>query len=344
MPVRVDPVTADSGFWTRYHKLRRVRQQELDPDMPLEPDAETEARMKKPDPFDEHVYFEISRAGSMVGWLVGETVTPANPEYETNKHLFWAGGYVVPEARREGVGTQLLSAVVEVMEAHGCTVFGTDAHHEDGHAFLRWLGAQPRLTDVESRLDLTKVDWAMVEQWVEEGRRRSPDTRLEVYDGGLPEAMWADYSAQQTVMLNSMPLEGLDLGEIIVTPERMREHYDRSKLSGEVPHEMFTREPDGVISAMTDMSWAPHRSTHLHQEFTGVLASARGRGLGKWVKAAMLLHLREVHPEARWVLTENAHSNEAMLDINRRLGFRPYREVVTYQVSLDQIKGRIASS
>ncbi len=342
IPTRIDPATADTGFWTRFHELRRLEESELRPDDPPEPEVNVELRMKKPDPSDLHDFYEMSRDGMMVSSFSGETVAPENPEYATNKHLYWAYGFVRPEARRKGLAKLWLRVLVQLMEEHGCTIAGMNADHEEGHAFLRWLGADPKLTEVESRARFSEIDWPLLERWADEGVKRNPQTRLEVYDGALPDELLVDFAAQRTVMLNTMPLEGLELGEIVSTPERFRDFYEKAAVTGEVPHAVFTREPDGVISGMTDVVWAPHRPGLIYQDFTGVLPAERGRGIGKWIKAAMLLRLRERYPGAEWIATENAHSNDPMLSINRRIGFKPYRTAVEYQIPLEKLKTRIS--
>lgn len=343
VPAPVDPVTASQDFWNRFHELRRLRHIESRPDDPEEPDRWVELRMKKENPFELHEYYEVSQGDVMLGWFDGESVTPANPEYETNKHLFWADAYVRPDQRRRGVATLLLPVVTALMDRHGSTIAGMGAEHEPGHGFLRWLGAEPKMTEIESRLQLSDVDWQMLERWTTEGAARSPETKLEIYDGHLPEEMWPDFAPQLTQMLNTMPWEGLEHGEIIVTPERLREWYERQALTGEVQHTVITREPDGAMSGISDVTWAPHRRALLYQQFTGVKPDARGRGLGKWIKAAMLLHLRDVYPDARSIATENAHSNGPMLNINVAMGFKPHRTMVEYQVGRDQLEARIAS-
>jgi len=341
VPVRVDPATADGNFWKRYHELRRVRQKELRPDDPVQPDDEVEARMKKENPFEFRHYYEISRDGVMLSSLYGESVTPKNEEYETNKHLFWADVYVRPDARRQGVGARWLPVIAKLMDESGSSVLGVSTEEESGHGFLTWLGADQKLTEIESRLKLSEVDWPMLERWAAEGARRSPQTRLEIYDGELPDEMLADFAPQLTSLLNTMPFESLDIGDIIVTPERIRDWNERQALVGEVQHTVMTREPDGVISGMTDITWAPYRRTLIYQMFTGVRPDARGRGLGKWIKAAMVLHIRELYPEVRVIVTENAHSNGPMLKINRTMGFQPYRTAVEYQMTREQLGARL---
>ena len=340
-PVRVDLASADRDFWKRYHELRRVRRSESRPDDPVQPDDEVETWMKKGNPFEFQHYYEISRDGVMLSSFYGETVTPKNAEYETNKHLFWADVYVRPDARRKGVGALWLPVIAKLMDEYGCSILGVSTEEESGHGFLKWLGAEQKLTEIESRLKLSEVDWPMLERWAAEGARRSPQTRLEIYDGELPDEMLADFAPQLTSLLNTMPFESLDIGDIIVTPERIRDWNERQALVGEVQHTVMTREPDGVISGMTDITWAPYRRTLIYQMFTGVRPDARGRGLGKWIKAAMALHIRELYPEVRVIVTENAHSNGPMLKINRTMGFQPYRTAVEYQMTREQLGARL---
>jgi mycothiol synthase len=340
-PTRIDPQTADAATWRRFHLLRHMQEKERRPDDPVQPDHEVEARMKKGNPFDFQHYYEIARDGAPLSSFYAESVTPANAEYETNKHLFWADAYVRPEERRKGIATQWLALVVQLMEKHGCTRVGFFAETDAAHSFLKWTGAGPKLPSVESRLRLSEVDWKMLERWTKEGAERSPETKVEIYDGALPESMLGDFAPQLTVILNTMPVDDLDIGKILLTPERIKDWNERQAMVGEIPHTVIAREPDGRMAGMTDVTWAPYRSTLIQQQFTGVRPDARGRGIGKWIKAAMLLHLREIYPDAEWVVTDNAHSNDPMLKINRTLGFRPYRTGVEYQMTRDELKARL---
>ena len=339
--VRVEFQTADADFWKRYHAYRRVRQHESRRDDPVLPDDVEERRLKRESPFDIQYRYEMAEDGVLLSWLWASTIKPGTPEYESNKHLFWADLYVRPDARRRGLGSSWLPLLGDLMDTHGCTVLGVGTEDASGHAFLKWVGAEPKMSGAENRLKLADVDWKMVERWVSEGPKRSPQTKLESFDGPLPEAMWDDYAPQLSSMLNTMPFEDLDHGEIVVTPDHIRDFYARLEIGGERLHTIITREPDGVISAITDTTWGPHRPAIIEQQFTGVRPDARGRGLGKWVKAAMLAHLHDLYPDAQWVATGNAGSNAPMLAINKKLGFKQYRAGTEYQISRDGLAARI---
>src|SRR5207237_8988504 len=96
--------------------------------------------------------------------------------------------------------------------------------------------------------------------------------------------------------------------------------------------------PDGSAARVTDGVKAWPEEGYVRQQCTGVGPAARGRGLGKWIKAAMLQHVRESHPETFYLTTENAGSNAAMLAINRSLGFRLVRETTTYQIGREELR------
>jgi mycothiol synthase len=341
VPALVDPATAGADFWQRYHEFRRVRQAESRPDDPIRPDDLEEKRMRHVDPFRTEYRYEISIGGAMASGFYGETVRAGTAEYEKNKHLFWVDVYVRPDQRRRRIASSWLPLLLELVDRHGCTTIGMGAEEESGHAFLRWLGADAKLAGAENRLRLSDVDSAMLRRWTAEGAKRSPTTRLEIYDGPLPEAMWDDYAPQITTMLRTMPFESLDVGEILVTPDHLREWYSRMRLIGDTLYTVLTRERDGTMSAVTEALWGPHRQTIIHQMFTGVRPEARGRGLGKWIKAEMLLHLRAHHPMAEWVVTDNAGSNAPMLAINKKLGFKEYRVGIDYQMSRDRLAAQV---
>jgi GNAT superfamily N-acetyltransferase len=326
------PEKASPEDWRQYHAYRRQAQAEWRPKEPPAPDDVAQAKLLMPRTQRIERMWRVMVGDEMVGILETGGPSRKSPEYPTNKHLIDAEGYVLKAHRRRGIGRAYLPLVVEMMDERGATVLGAGAEDEPGHAFLRWLGAAPRYTERQSRLELAGLDWAMVARWVDDGRARNPDSRFELYPNRVPEELWAEYHAASTELLNTMPWEDLDHGDIVVSDDSTREWYQRLDVSGSYLHTCLVRDPDGSIVAMTDMMYHPYEQGLLRQMFTGVRPSARGRGLGKWVKAAMLQHVHRTHPGITAVTTENAGSNDAMLGINHALGFRVERVGTWYQV------------
>jgi GNAT superfamily N-acetyltransferase len=341
VPAPVDANSASADFWRRYHAFRRDRHLETRPDDPLLPDDVEESKLRQAHNFEIVYRYEIARDGEMVSWFGCSTAKPGAPGYESNRHVLNAGVEVRRERRRQGIGRAWLPLLVELMDRHGCTVLSLNADEESGHAFLKWLGAEAKLAEAESRLQLADVDWPMVDRWIAEAATRSPETGLEQYDGPIPEAMRGEYAVQLSSLLNTIPFEQLDHGEIVITPAQMAEWYERMAAVQATLHTMVTRERDGSLSGMTSTSWCAHTPVVVHQQFTGVRPDARGRGLGKWIKAAMLRRVHNRYPEARWISTYNASSNDPMLAINYALGFRRHRVGAEYQISRDDLAKKL---
>ncbi len=68
----------------------------------------------------------------------------------------------------------------------------------------------------------------------------------------------------------------------------------------------------------------------------------RGRGLGKWSKAAMLLRVRKELPQVKTVITGNATTNATMVSINKRLGFKPHWEGIVAQIALEDLEAYLS--
>jgi GNAT superfamily N-acetyltransferase len=298
---------------------------------------------RRDDPYQENRRWVFTSGDEVVGEFGISRTLPASPEYESWKNFLWIGAGVVKGHRRRGIASGFLPLALQVADEVGATVLSGDTDEADGHAFLRWLGAQPRFSGAENRLDLEAVDWDMMRGWVAAGERRSPQTKLELYEPRIPDSAMAAWCTAYTAMLNTVPWEDMDHGDAVVTPETMRNRYEKFDKSRSVHHALVAREPDGSISGLTEMRYVPHAPTSIGQDLTAVLPDARGRGLGKWLKAALLLHVRQLYPEVRWVRTDNAGSNAPMLAINRQLGFKKYREGSGYQISRDELAARLAT-
>jgi hypothetical protein len=75
---------------------------------------------------------------------------------------------------------------------------------------------------------------------------------------------------------------------------------------------------------------------------TGVAPTWRGKGLAKAVKARQLQILTQRQPQVRMVITSNATVNAAMLAVNTQLGFKPHREISTYQATITALEEWLA--
>lgn len=340
--VRMEPKKMSREQWDAFHRYRKLRHDEVRPDDPMTPDDIVEAQMKKDDPFGENVYYVIWEGDDMISQFGTWLMFPNAPGYDSNKHLIWGGGSVLASHRRKGIGTFWASKWLEIAKENDKKTISSGTEEDSGHEFLRWLGFGEKQKGAENRLDLKEVDWDMVDEWVVDGRSKSPDTEMEFHFPRIPDELMKDFTEQYSNLLNTMPWDDLDHGDIVQTPETFKEEYEHMDINGGRHYVAFTREPSGKISGITDIATYPDKPDRIIQWFTGVDPEERGRGLGKWLKAYMLSQIRKRYPDARWVITGNANSNDPMLHINHKLGFREHRSGSAYQISVDDLEKRLA--
>ena len=160
VPSPVDPVDAGGEFWRRYHEFRRVRQKETRPDEPVRDDADEEARMKRISPFQGDDRYEVSRDGEMLGLLHAYYTKRESPEYESNKHLYDADLFVRGANRRRGIGSSFLPVLIDLMERRNCTTVSFWVEEDAGHGFLRWVGAEVKLNEIDGQEQVLLVELA----------------------------------------------------------------------------------------------------------------------------------------------------------------------------------------
>ena len=343
--VPFEPKTASRKEWTRYHAFRRIRhQEEENPEDPLNSDEKEEIAMKRDDPEgDEFIYAAVDPAAdTQVGILWFGVYKETSPSYATNGHIAWAGASVIEAYRRRGIGTDLLRRVPELAHSRKITMLTGWSTEADGKSFVRAVGAKVASRRRENRLDLGRVDWSMVESWAREGPRRSSSAKLRWFRDRIDEDVLEPYAKVYTEIANQQPWDDMEHGAFVHDVAWFRERANRFAAVGETWRTAISVEPGGEISGLTEMVYNPEDVHLIGQGLTGVREPFRGRGLGKWLKAEMLLRLREEFPQVRIVSTWNATTNAAMLAINDALGFREARVSEMPQMSVEALEAWLA--
>ena len=333
-----EPEKSTREEWERFHGWRRIRAEEHDPTQPMMPDNLFEKHMLKPSEWSLDHRFVVEADGATVGGFTVQAPKPGASGYESNKHLMNARGGVISPWRHKGIGTAGLRETLRLMDEHETTVLTVWSSELDGQAFIEWFGAEVKQIERISRLYMDKIDWAQQERWLAGLAARSPGTTLEFYPDRLPDEFLEEYCVALQELMNLIPWDDMDHGKIEMQPSDWHDVYKRLDISGADHHTYISREADGQISGITDVSWGPDNPDVVWQWFTGVHPDVRGRGVGKALKAAMALYVKERYSEPKWFSTGNAASNDPMLAINTRMGFREHKRYLTYQIGREDLR------
>jgi len=316
-----------------FSNLMSAESRPEDPPTPVE--VTTASLRNIPDFVDAKGYVIADDTGE---WIAAAQAVSINTG--DNPHALQVSIAVVADHRRQGIARRLLERVAAVAEQWDKTLLigSTSERVQAGAAFATALGADAGLEAHVNRLLLAEVDRDMVQRWVEEGPARAPGYSLTGFDGRCPDDLIEDVVDVLHVM-NDAPRDKLQLEDQRLTVDQFRAQEKMALASGQEAWWLFARhDSSGQLVGLTDVAWRPDQSDTVYQGNTGVRPEHRGHALGKWLKAAMLLRIFAERPDAVDIRTGNADSNDAMLGINRALGFKPFIANTAWQVSLDQVR------
>jgi len=252
---------------------------------------------------------------------------------------------VLPGHRRAGIGRALLGGVLEGAGRLGRSLLMGDTREAvpAGEAFARRIGAGLGQVIIENRLDLRAVDRDLLRSWVEAGPARAPGYHLEFVRGSTPDHLMPGVLAMLETVINTAPRDDLQIGDHTVTPERLKQEERAAATAGLERWACYAvHDATGDYVGLTDIVVNSAAPARVHVGNTAVKPAHRGRALGKWLKAAMTQKALDELPAAHWLVTSNAASNEAMLSINRQLGFHATAEVKTWQVSAERARAYLS--
>lgn len=305
--------------------------------LPDDPDSSVEQAIAALRAQPERMRRFSFRARDAGGTLVGLAGTGIDPENDDNPDVLWANVTVLPDARRHGLGARLLAELVGVAgrEGRARLISNTMGGHEPGEAFATAVGAVTRQVNHLNHLPVAEVDRPMLERWVEEAATRSAEYELLAWDGPVPDEhldRWLDL----VLVMNTAPRDDLALNDFTFTAEQQREQERVMKAAGYETWVLVARHRGtGEWAGFHDVNWDPAQPSYVYVDSTGVRPEHRGHALGKWLKAAMTLRILDERPDVTNIRTGNADSNDAMLGINRQMGYRPLLGQTTWELPVE---------
>ena len=258
---------------------------------------------------------------------------------EENQHLAQFELTVLPEYRRQGLGKQLLHRIAEFaqQEQRRLLMTSTVDRIPGGEAFMLRLGAQKGLVGHTNQLRIVDLDRDLLERWLATGQANLSEFDLGFWDGAYPEEQ-IQAIAELFDLTNQQPLGDLEIEDMHMTPDQLRQMEKNLFARGNQRWTFYVADrANGKFAGYTETVWNPNRPEVLRQDMTGVFPEYRNKGLGRWLKAAMLDKVLKERPQVKYVRTGNADANAAMLKINNALGFKPYTADALWQVELQKV-------
>lgn len=330
---KIDQRSAPEETMTRLYELWCLWDAEALPDDPPEPYAQWIADMR---------HYLTTRYSPK--WLLydnGKAAGIAAGRMDTEQNLENAHGvvYVHPNHRGRGHARRLVQELVDELERNDRTRLSADIPaHFEGRGLAEAVGLTPVMREKRSRLRLDDIDRHLIRSWIERAPQRAADYELFFSRSPMTEEVVHDFVKLQHVM-NSAPREDYEEDDETFTVEEWR-NRERDAISRS--EEIFTyiarHKSSGEFAGYTNIVYQGLYPQLAWQWDTGVDPAHRNKGLGRWLKAAMIEKVAESFPEVERIDTFNAGSNEAMININVEMGFKPILEEQVYQGPVSSVR------
>jgi GNAT superfamily N-acetyltransferase len=308
----VDARSLDAADFAAALRLQQRVDRERDPDLPVTPAAELRAV------FDDNAT-DHCRHERVVAFTGDAAVAIGHVEFNTdaaNANL--AGVGITPSD--DAAAAAVLEELLRLARADGRTsIIAWGDHTPEADAFWTGMGAELRYTEQESRLDLASVHPKLMAQWIAAG---PADLKLVHWARSCPEDRIDALVATANAM-NDAPTDDLQIADTVVDAAMVRAEIEARAARGLEYGGVLAVTAEGEAAGSTEVFINRHRPEASWQWTTVVLPAHRGRGIGRWLKAAMWERLRATEPEVTGLQTGNAASNAHMLAINNQMGFRP---------------------
>lgn len=255
----------------------------------------------------------------------------------------WLAIEVLPEFRRQGIGSALYERLDARCAAAGRTIqqcylihkraddseqlpsasgFGSVPLDNPETRFLLARGFALEQVERVSRLTLP-VDDAKFAVMLEGARTAAgADYRTVRWVGRTPEKWVEGIAVLHQRMSTDAPAAALEVDEENWDEARVRTLDDRR---GDSPRTVLVvaaeHVPTGTLAGFTELSVPRERERPVEQLDTLVLKEHRGHRLGMLLKLENLRHLDELHPGHPAITTFNAEENRPMLRVNEAIGF-----------------------
>lgn len=306
------------------------------PDEPPLPKARQIADWRHVSSYERVLRWTLRQGGELVG------VGVATFDLEQNLENAYAKVHIRPDHRGRGLGRSLARPVLDRLDESGRRRLATTVvAGSPTEALLDRLGLRPAYRDERSRLLLQQVDLALMRQWIERAGERASGYDLMTLVAPFPEEVVDKYCRLQFQM-NTAPREAFEEDDEVLTPSEWRDTEEKAKATGIVLNTLVAvHRPTGEFVGSTTVHTDLLQPDQAWQWETVVHPGHRNRGLGRWLKAAMLLRILDEYPQVERIDTWNAGSNQPMLAINRAMGFRTILVHNVWQGELGTARDRL---
>lgn len=206
-----------------------------------------------------------------------------------------------------------------------------DSRFEKTIHFLQQLGATIGSCHQQYQLSRQNLNSAQLHLWRRRGQSLA-SIKLLKWFGRYPDDCIDDFAQLYTQFCGWYPKELLNESDELWTAERLRNRED-TFIETVSRWTMVAIDTDNdTMIGFSEILSDPSDPTLVQQGDTGINPQYRRSGIGAYIKAELISWVLQDNREINRVRTNNASSNTAMIQLNKAMGYRLYKESLVLQL------------
>ena len=195
----------------------------------------------------------------------------------------------------------------------------------DDHGYRKFAEASGfTLANYEVSRHLTlPVPEERIQEWIDDAAPAHEGYAIETFVGAVPDDLVDSLCVLLGQLAVDAPTGAVDFEEEAMTPQRYAEMIATTDAMGRARYETVALTPDREVVAQSTLAVSLKENTTVYQWGTFVHREHRGHRLGLATKAVNLRAVQAARDDLTLVTTQNAETNDYMVSINERMGFRP---------------------
>jgi RimJ/RimL family protein N-acetyltransferase len=187
------------------------------------------------------------------------------------------------------------------------------------------------------RLMRAKANITLMEQWLRAFPERFPRYRICFFET-VPDEYVDRYIDLMRQFIADMPKEHEDDEPFVLDRENLRRMEEARQAAGAHLYTVALLDEAGVMIGHSNASIFGRRPRDVYQSMTGIDPAHRGRGLSRWLKAALFKKVGEDFPTLESLTTDMRAVNEPIQKVNAQIGYELLSQGHEYRIEVDALR------
>ncbi|MDH3890525.1 MAG: hypothetical protein OEV49_05525 [candidate division Zixibacteria bacterium] len=324
-----DPSFTDQR-WQAYYALMETLHEKYDSSMAKVGWVQTKERfLSLMDSDPDYYRFVLFDQQTAVGWADLNVMSPNTPDQCVSVRV--DSVYEDASGEFERIVAAEFLRLLHECKSHSAHIMATT--RRISNIARRWSGTELNRLD-RFRLIRKKANTSLMKSWLDDIPRQNPALRLEFYPE-IPDQHLITHTNLFIRYMHEMPTERESDKQFKMTIDEVRQDREWRRQNNAYVYVYALFDTDGEMIGHSNAFVTGADSSDVYQAMTGLNSEYRGRGLSRWLKAALFFKVGEDFPDNKTMTTDMRAANAPIQKVNAEMGYKLLSSGHEFELSVE---------